>query len=145
MHRGSSEVVLVLIIVYWLLSLRLVVASVEVTLFVVRMFLEAWMESPAVGGRIVVFVAVGAVGNVKPDMIWVGLGSGPNVGGFGFFLMFDLLFFLFCGHYSLVNVTAATATTPSAPVVPFRLFVWLNVVREISYLVPSPLKNLFTK
>lgn len=46
---------------------------------------------------------------------------------------------------ALSNVTAATAATPSAAVVPIRLCVWLNVARKILYPVPSPLNNLCMK
>lgn len=61
------------------------------------------MESPAVISCMIVSMVVGLVRNVKHDLIWVGFVSGSNVGRFGFFLVFYLLFFLFCGHYGLVK------------------------------------------
>ena len=73
----------------------MVVASVEATLFVVRLFFKVWMKNPAVIGRIIVFVAVGEVENVKCDLIWVGFGSGPNVDRFEFFL-----YFIGCFYFS---------------------------------------------
>lgn len=66
-------------------------------------FLRSRWKTPAVVGHMIVFVAVDAVGNVKRDMIWVGFGFGSNIGRFEIFLVFHLLFFFFCGHYSLIK------------------------------------------
>lgn len=43
------------------------------------------MESPIVGGCMIVFVAVDVVENIKRDLIWFGLCSGFNISKLGFF------------------------------------------------------------
>lgn len=69
MHQSFSVIVLVLVIVCWLRTLKLVVAFVAITLFVLGLFLEVWMKSLAVVGHMIVFVIVDVIKNIKRDLI----------------------------------------------------------------------------
>lgn len=70
------------------------------------------------------------VEKIKRDLIRIVFYFDSNINGFGFFLMFYLLFF-FAAIMALSNIIIIMFKTLSTAIIYIRLFIWLNIAIKI--------------
>ena len=74
---------------------KLVITSIKIIFFIVKLFFKVWIENLVIGGYIIVFMIVSAIKNVNFNLIYIGFSFGLNLGKFDFFgVLFIVFLFL---------------------------------------------------